>query len=320
MSVKLLLALVASLLSTTLAAQLSYPENPVHIVVPYPPGGGADIQGRILAQQLTKRLKQTFLVENRPGAGSNIGTAYVAKSAPDGYRLLLAIPATVINPTLWSNAGYDARRDLTAVAGFSTSPLLILAHPSVPVTNVRELIAYVKANPGKLNFASGGTGAITHVQMELMKQRTGIELLHIVFQGQAPAVNAVAGGHVSLMADSVGSGLPFAKSGRLRALGITSRERWSGAPDIPTLEEQGFADLSNSAWYGLMAPAGTPAAVLKVLSDAVREILGQAETVRQLAGVGAVPFFLDTREFQKFADDEGSRWAGVLKNANIKAE
>ena len=317
---KYLAGLLAAIAATSALAQTAYPDKPVRIVVPFSPGGGGDVQGRIIATKLSERLKQPFQVLNRPGAGSNIGTVSVAREAPDGYTLLLVTIATVVNQTLWANAGYEVKRDFAAVSAVSISPLLILVNPSVPARDLRELIDYVKANPGKLSYASGGVGIVTQIEIELLKQRTGIELLHIAFQGQAPAVTAVVGGHVAVICDSIASAMPFVKSGKLRALAITSKQRAADAPDIPTVVEQGHPDLANSAWYGLVAPANTPGAIVKTLSDAVRDVLKQPDTVRMLAQVGADPFPLGHDEFGRFMDQEATNWTKVLKAANIKMQ
>lgn len=306
-------------MATMGATAQDYPTKSVKIIVPFAPGGGADVQGRLVAARLSERLKQTFVIENKGGAGGNIGTVAMTQSPPDGYTLLLVTPATAINPSLWAKAGYQ-RKDYVAAAAFSLSPLLILAHPSVPVKDVKELISYVKANPGKLRYASGGAGAITQINMELLKQRAGIEMQHIQFAGQAPAVTAVVGGQVEIITDSIASALQLAKAGRLRALAVTSKGRSPLMPELSSVVEQGYPDLANSAWYGLVAPAGTPASVLKIISDAVRSIQDLPDTQRALAAVGAEPLRMDSEEFGKFMDREGTVWAGVLKAGNIRIE
>lgn len=314
-----LMAAFAFALGGAAASAQAFPEKPVRIIVPWAPGGGADVQARLLQVRLAERLKQPVVVENRPGAGSNIGNVAVAQAAPDGYTLLLATVATVTNPHLWSKAGY-AVKDYAGVALLSSSPLLIVAHPAFPPQDLRQVVQHVKANPGKVPYASGGAGAITQIEMELFKQQAGIDMQHIGYQGQAPAVRAVIAGDVPLMADSVASALPQVKGQRLKALAITSRERSPLAPEIPTVVEQGFPELANAAWYGLVAPAGTPPAALKTLSEAVREVLAQPETKEALAKVGAVPTYLDPAAFDRFMREEESKWSQVVKKAGMKLD
>ncbi|WP_166676707.1 Bug family tripartite tricarboxylate transporter substrate binding protein [Paraburkholderia caballeronis] len=305
---------VAAFSTPVLAA---YPEKPIRLIVPFSPGGGGDVQGRLIAASVGARLHQPIVVENRAGAGGNIGTTYVAHAEPDGYTLLLATAATVINPTVWAHPGFDAHKDLVAVAGWSTSPLLILANPAVPVHNLHELVDYAHSQPGKLSYASGGIGIITDVEMAMLDQNQQLKLLSVPYPGQAPAVTAVVGGYVGLISDSVASGLPFVKGDKLRALAVTSPARIPSLPDVPTVTEQGYPELARSAWYGLVAPAGTPPAVLKVLSDAVSAALDQPETRQRLANVGAIPFRQDYVAFQKFMDTEGQTWAPVVVRANL---
>lgn len=296
-----------------------YPEKPIKLIVPFAPGGGGDVQGRLVAAKLSERLKQSVVVENRGGAGGNIGTSMVAKAPADGYTLLLATAATVINPTVWAKAGFQAK-ELTGAAAWSVSPLLILTNPKLPVNSLPELIDYAKARPGDLTFGSGGIGIITHVEMELLKQHAGIDLMHIAFPGQAPAVTAAVGGHVDLLADSVASGMPLVKAGRLRALAVTSEKRLADDPSIPTVAEQGYGPLAHSAWYGVMAPAGTPSEVLRVLSDAIGSAQQAPDTVASLAAVGAEPFQLDTEAFNRFLAEQGEVWSALTQSAGIRVE
>ena len=301
-------------------AQAPYPDRTVRIVVPFSAGGGTDVQARIAAARLSARFKQPFIVENRAGAGGNIGTAAVAQSAADGYTLLFVTPATVINQTLYAKPGYGVKRDFAAVASWATSPLLIIAATSVPATDLKSLVAYAKANPGKLSFASGGTGLITHLVMEFFKLNADIDLLHVPYGGQAPALAAVAGGQVSLTADSVASSMPSVKSGRVRALASTAKERAGDLKDIATVGEAGFPDLAVSTWYGLVAPVQTPTAVLDALHAAVNESLGDPDTRVQIEKVGADPNPTTRAEYAAFLELEGARWAKVLNQAKIRLE
>lgn len=314
-----ILAACALALGAATAAAQTFPDRPVRIIVPYAPGGGADVQARLLQNRLSERLKQPVVVENRAGAGSNIGNVAMVQSPPDGYTLLLTTVATVVNPHLWTKPGY-ARKDYTGVALLSGSPMLFVAHPSFPPTDLKEVVAYVNANPGKVPYASGGAGAITQIEVELFKQQAGIDMQHIGYQGQAPAVQAVVGGQVPLMADSVASALPQVKGQRLKALAITSRERSPLAPEISTVVEQGFPELANAAWYGLAAPAGTPPERLKVISDAVREVMAQPDMKEALAKVGAEATYLDQAAFNRFIDQEEAKWSKVVKTAGMKMD
>jgi tripartite-type tricarboxylate transporter receptor subunit TctC len=316
---KFLAACVVATACASAFAQASFPERPVRIIVPWAAGGGADVQARLLQNRLAERLKQPVVVENRPGAGSNIGNVAVVQAPADGYTLLLTTVATVVNPHLWSKAGY-ARSNYSGVALLSSSPLLIVAHPSFPPNDLKQVVKYVKDNPGKVPYASGGAGAITQIEMELFKQSAGIEMQHIGYQGQAPAVAAVVGGQVPLMADSVASALPQVKGQRLKALAITSHQRSPLAPEIATVVEQGFPELANAAWYGLVAPAGTPAQRLKILSDAARDVLAQPEMKEALAKVGAEATFMDPAAFDRFIDQEEAKWSQVVKKAGIKLD
>lgn len=306
-------------LASLAAAAQAYPERPVRILVPYAAGGGADVQARLISKVLSEKLKQNFVVENKPGAGGNIASAALAQAAPDGYTLLLATVATTVNPHLWSKAGY-ARKDYVGVAGLSSSAMLILANPSFPATGLRELVDYVKANPGKVNYASGGAGAITQIEMELLKQQAGIDMQHIQYQGQAPAVTAVVAGQVPVMADSIASAMPLVRANRLRVLAITSKTRSAIAPELRTVGEQGFPELANVAWYGLIAPAGTPARAVKILSDAVGEVLQLPETRKALEQVGAEAMYMDHEQFSRFMDQEEVKWSGVVKKAGMRLD
>ena len=297
----------------------TFPDKPVKIIVPYAPGGGADVQARLLQNRLAERLKQPVVVENRAGAGGNIGSTLLAQSPPDGYTLLLATVATTVNPYLWSKAGY-ARKDYTGVALLSATPMVFVAHPSFPPNTLREMVDYVKANPGKVPYASGGAGAITQIEMELFKQQAGLQMEHIQYQGQAPAVQAVVAGTVPVMTDSVPSAMPLVKAGRLKALAVTSKERSPLAPELRTVVEQGMPELANAAWYGLVAPAGTPPRVVKVLSDAVREALQGPEAKAALDKVGAEATYLEAEAFNRFLDQEEAKWAAVVKKAGMRLD
>jgi tripartite-type tricarboxylate transporter receptor subunit TctC len=297
-----------------------YPERPVRIVVPFSAGGGADVQARLAAQALSARLKQPFVVENRVGAGGNVATAFVAQAAPDGYTLLLATPAATINQSLHAKPGYDLRREYAAVGAWSVSPLLFVAHPSVPANNLKELVAYSKANAGKVSYASGGIGLITHLVLEFFKASANLDMLHVPFSGQAPALTAVVGGQVAFTVDSIASSAQSVKAGRVRALANTGRERSSDVADVPTVAEAGFPELTAYAWYGLLAPIRTPPAVLDTLNAAMLESLRDPETRKRIDAVGAKADPQSRADYAKFIDDELTRWQRIITNANLKAQ
>lgn len=313
-------AFVIALTSSASPAQSPFPTKPIRLIVPFSPGGGGDVQGRLAAKALSDKLGQPVVVENRPGAGGNIGTVAVANSEADGYTLLLVTPATVTNPFVWAKAGYDASTNLVGVAGWSMSPMVFLAHPDVPVQDLTSLIEHAKDNPDELSYASGGIGILPHLQMALLVQSQELDMLSVPFPGQAPAVTAVAGGNVHLICDSIASGRPFVQSGRLRALAVTSPERLASLPNVPTTAEQGYPELGNTIWYGIAAPASTPADRLKILSDAVLTSLSEQENQERLAAVAAEPFEADYETFQKFMEQQGGIWAEVVKQAKIRVE
>ena len=301
-------------------AQSGYPDRTVRVVVPFAAGGGTDVQARVAAARLSARFKQPFIVENRAGAGGNIGTAAVAQTPADGYTLLFVTPATVINQSLYAKPGYNVKRDFAAVASWATSPLLIIAATSVPANDLKSLVAYAKANPGKLSFASGGVGLITHLVMEFFKLDAGVDLLHVPYTGQAPALAAVAGGQVSLTADSVASSAPSVKAGRVRALATTAKERSPDLKDVPTVAEAGFPELAISTWYGLVAPAATPTPVLDALHAAVNEALNDPETRAQIQKLGADANPTARAAYAQFLDQEVARWAKVLGEAKLRID
>jgi tripartite-type tricarboxylate transporter receptor subunit TctC len=316
------LAAAAAMLLAALGAHAQsagYPERTVRIVVPFAAGGGTDVQARVAAARLAARFKQAVIVENRGGAGGNIGTAAAAQSPADGYTLLFVTPATVINQSLYAKPGYSVR-DFAAVGSWATSPLLIIAATGVPANDLKSLVAYSKANPGKLSFASGGVGLITHLVMEFFKLDAGIDLLHVPYTGQGPALAAVAGGQVSLTADSVASSAPSVKSGRVRALATTARERSPDLKDVPTVAEAGFPELAISTWYGLVAPAQTPAGVLEALHAATNEALADPEVRAQIQKLGAEPNPTTREAFARFLDQEAARWAKVLAETKIRID
>ncbi|MBI4191611.1 MAG: tripartite tricarboxylate transporter substrate binding protein [Betaproteobacteria bacterium] len=315
-------AVISTLASfSALGQQTSnYPQKPIRVIVPYSPGGGTDIVGRVVAQQLSATIGQQVVVENRGGAAGMTGTVMVAKSAPDGYTLLMTSGAPIVtNLNLFSKIAYDPILDFTPVTLVSTYSSILLMHPSVPVHTVKDLIAFAKSRPGQLNFASGGIGTTQHLSGEMLKDMTGINIVHVPYKGSGPAIIDLVGGHVSLYFSTPGSALPFIKSGKARALAVTSAKRFPSFPELPTVAETvpGFEAV---AWIGLLAPSGTPREIVTKLRGEVVKALENPDARNVLAAqdygvVGSTP-----EEFVDFIKKDMARWAVVIKNAGIKAE
>jgi tripartite-type tricarboxylate transporter receptor subunit TctC len=298
-----------------------YPGKPIRIVVPFPPGGTTDILARAVGQQLAQAWGQQVIVDNRPGAGGNIGSELVAKSAPDGYTLLMGTVGThAINPSLYAKMPYDHVKDFTPVILVAGVPNVLVVHPSVPANTVAELIAYGKANPGKLNFASSGSGTSIHLAGELFKVQTGLQMTHVPYKGSAPAIQDLLGGQVQLMFDNLPSALPQIKAGKLRALGVTSATRAAALPDVPTIAESGLPGFEASSWFGLLAPAGTPADVVARLDAEVAKWLASPEAKEKLLAQGAIAGGGTPEDFAKHIAAETAKWAKVVKESGAKVD
>jgi tripartite-type tricarboxylate transporter receptor subunit TctC len=305
--------------SAALHAQ-TWPTHPVKIVVPFAAGGPADNYARFLAQRLQETLGQPFVVDDKPGAGSVIGTDIVAKSPPDGYTLLLMSNTHTVNETLLSNKPFVLTRDFVAVAPINYSDLVLVAHPSLKANNIRELIALAKANPGKINYASSGPGTPYHMAGELFKSMAGVYLVHIPYRGSSGARTDVMGGQVDLMFDAVTTMAEAAKMGKVKALATTGLQRSSVLPDVPTVNESGVPGYEATIWLGLLAPKGTPKAIVDKLNEAVSRITSQPEVKRQWGQQGATPMVMTPAEFDKYIQADIVKWAKVIKAANIKAD
>jgi tripartite-type tricarboxylate transporter receptor subunit TctC len=303
-------------------AQAPYPNHPVRIVVPFPAGGTTDILARATAQKLTEGLGQPFVVENRPGAAGNIGAELVAKSPPDGYTMLMGTVGThAINPSLYDKMPYDHVKDFVPVVLVAGVPNVLVVHPSVPVMSVQELIAYAKANPGKLNFASSGAGTSIHLSGELFKTMTGVSMQHVPYKGSSPALADLTGGQVQLMFDNLPSALPLIKAGKLRALAVTSLTRSTVLPDLPTVSESGLAGFDSSSWFGLLAPAGTPKDVVARVNGEVAKWLATPDAKEKLAAQGAiVASGLAPEDFTRHIASETAKWQKVVKESGAKVE
>jgi tripartite-type tricarboxylate transporter receptor subunit TctC len=292
----------------------SYPAKPIRLVVPFPAGGTTDILARAVAQKLSEAWGQQVIVDNRPGAGGNIGSDLVAKSAPDGYTLLMGTVGThAINPSLYAKMPYDHVKDFAPVILVAGVPNVLVVNPSLPVHSVQELIAYAKANPGKLNFASSGNGTSIHLSGELFKTMTGVQMTHIPYKGSAPALTDLVGGQVELMFDNLPSSLPFIKAGRLRALAVTSGTRAAALPDLPTLAESGLAGFEASSWFGVLAPAGTPRDIVAKLNGAIATWLASPEAREKLSSQGAIAAGGTPDAFARHIAAETVKWAKVVK-------
>jgi tripartite-type tricarboxylate transporter receptor subunit TctC len=303
--------------SRTASAQ-AYPNKPVHWIVPYPPGGPTDILARLLGQWLQERLGQPFIIENKPGASSNIGTELVAKSAPDGYTLLLVAGANAINATLFEKLNFNFIRDLAPVVGIIRSPLVLEANPSKPFRTVTELIAYAKANPGKVNMASAGIGTPQHMSLELFKMLAGVQVNHIPYRGAAPAVTDLLGGQVDVMFDSLPASLEHIRAGRFRALAVASATRIDMLPGVSPLSEF-LPGYESSAWYGIAIRANTPEEIITKLNREINLAFSEPRIKARLAEFGYV-LAGSPADFGKLIADETGKWGKVIKSAGLKAE
>jgi len=302
-------------------AQAPYPSKPIRIVVPFPAGGTTDILARAVAQKLTETGGQPVVVDNRPGAGGNIGAELVAKSAPDGYTLLMGTVGThAINPGLYAKMPYDHQRDFAPVILVAGVPNVLVVHPAVPVNSVQELIAYGKANPGRLNFASSGSGTSIHLSGELFKTMSGVQMTHIPYKGSAPALADLLGGQVQLMFDNLPSALPHIKAGKLRALAVTSAQRAPALPDVPTVAEAGLPGFEASSWFGLLAPAGTPKEIIAKLNAEVATWLATPAARDKLTAQGANAVGNSPDEFTQYIAAETVKWQKVVKESGAKVE
>jgi tripartite-type tricarboxylate transporter receptor subunit TctC len=295
-----------------------YPSHPVKIVVPYPAGGSNDIIARILAQKLTERNGQPFLVENRGGASGNIGAEAVASSDPDGYTLLLtAPPPLTTNTALYKNLKFDPSRAFAPVSLVASVPIVLVVHPSVAARTVKELVALAKAKPGTLDFGSSGNGSTNHLAGELLKSMTGIDIVHVPYKGAAPAMNDLIGGHIPMMFDNMPAVLPQVQSHVINAIAVAGANRASAMPDVPTVAESGVSGFEASSWFGLVAPAKTPAPVLATLEGEVEAILKMPEVQKRLTELGAEPGTISGDAFGQYLADETVKWAKIIRASGV---
>jgi tripartite-type tricarboxylate transporter receptor subunit TctC len=297
----------------------AYPTRPVHLIVPVAPGGAYDLVARLMGQWLSERLGQPFIIENRPGAGTNIGTEAVVRAPADGYTLLLVAVANAINATLYDNLSFNFIRDIVPVAGITRAPEVMVVHPSVPAKTVPEFIAYAKANPGKLTMASGGIGTLSHVAGELFKMMAGVDMVHVPYRGQGPALTDLLGGQVQVMFAITVASIEHIKTGRLRALAVTAATRSLALPDTPTVAEF-VLDYEANNWFGVCAPKATPAEIVDKLNKEINASLAEPKIKARLADLGGAVLALSPAEFTKLIADETEKWGKVIRAANIKAQ
>ena len=312
---------VLGLCAATQLATAAYPEKPVRLVVPSVPGGGTDATMRILAPKLAELLGQQVIIDNRGGAAGNIGAEVVARATPDGYTLLAAVASHTINPHLMTKVPFDIERDFAPISLAVTLPNVLVSNPSLPVKTVKQLIAFVKAHPGELQYASAGYGSNPHLMMELFTGLAGLKMVHVPYKGAGPAFTDVIAGHVHMMAGNILSALPHVRSGRIRAYGVTSAKRSPGAPEIPTIAESGVPGYEAVQWFGLLAPAGTPPEIVKTLHAAVVKALNDPAINKRFVTGGADPRpSRSPEEFAAFMRAEHKKWGEVIRNAGIKSE
>jgi tripartite-type tricarboxylate transporter receptor subunit TctC len=297
----------------------TYPSRPVRIVVGFPPGGPTDIAARLIGQSLSERLGQQFVIENRPGAGSNIGTEAVVRAPPDGYTLFLAYSANAINATLYDKLNFSFIRDIAPVAAINREPLVMLVNPSFPAKTVPEFIAYAKANPGKINFASGGNGTPPHVSGELFKMMTGVNLVHVPYRGGGPALTDLLGGQVQSMFVAISASIEYARAGNLRPLAVTTASRSDALPDIPTVGDF-IPGYEASTWCGIGAPKGTPAEVIDKLNKEINAGLVDPKVKARLANMGSTALPGSPADFGKLIAEETEKWAKVVKLSGAKPD
>lgn len=316
------LALSAGLLTCPAAqAQAPYPSKPVRVVVPFPPGGATDIVAREISERLTAALGQPFVVENRAGASGNIGVEAVVRSPADGYTLVIGAPQTLtINPQLFANLPFAPQRDLAPIVVVASVPNVLIVSNKLAAKTPQELVAYAKANPGRLNYGSSSIGGTPHLSSELFKSLTNTFILHIPYRGSAPALQDLIGGQIDMMFDNLPAALPHIRSGKVRALAVTTLKRTASAPELPTLDESGVKGFDSQGWFALLAPAGTPTPILERINAEVNKTLATPEFRERLKKVGADPVGGSIADFRERLRSETERWGQVIRFANIKAE
>jgi tripartite-type tricarboxylate transporter receptor subunit TctC len=317
--IRILLA-CAILVCAGVASAQNYPSRPVKMIVPFAPGGPADVVARLLTQKLSERLGQQFYVENQAGAGGNLGMGAAARAAPDGYTLVLVSSSYMVNPSLYPKVPYDQAKDFLPVTMPAFAPNVLVANPSLPASSVKELAALVKADPGKYSFASAGIGTTPYLSGELFKLSLGADLVNVPFNGSAPAIQSTLGGHTPFAFVVLAPAVPHIKEGKLRGLAVLSVQRSPALPDVPTIAEAGFPGQEADTLLGVLVPAGTPKAVVDLLHGEIGRIVSLADVKQRLDTLGFVPIANTPDEFAKVIKDETTRWGKVIRNANLKIE
>ena len=314
-------ACAAAVLHSTSAAAQAWPVKPVRLMVPFPPGGSTDIVARIVGQKLGERLGQSIVIENRGGAGGTLGTAQVAKAAPDGYTLAVGSTSThVVAPSVYQKLEYDPVKDFAPISLMAVSPYLLVVHPAVPAKSLKELVELARKQPGKLNYASAGVGSTTHLAMEMLKSASNTYMLHIPYSGNGPAGTAVISGQVEILFGSMPAVLPHAKGGRVRALAVGTLARSPSMPEIPTIAESGYPGFDASLWLGIMAPAGTPQPVIDRLHKEIVAVVSATDTREALSKAGAEPVTSTPAELAAMVRDGVPKYAKIVKMAGVKPE
>lgn len=314
-------ALMAAPLAAPALAQAPWPARQIRLVVPYPPGGGSDIAGRLQAQALQDGLGVPVVVDNRSGAGGTIGTAFVAQSAPDGYTIMMASPSSHIGaPLLFKNPGYEGVDDFTAIATFATGTAVVCVHPSLPIRNIPELIAYARANPGKLNYGSAGAGGANHMLGVLFAQRTGVELTHVPYRGAAPALSDLIAGNIQLVFDNYVGVIQAVRAGQVRALAVTSPQRWPLAPEFPTVQEQGVPDYDLPSFSAVMGPRGIPEPIVNRMNAVINHALTQPTLIERLSTNGNIPFPNTPAAFATLMRQQRTVWQEMIRATGLQPE
>ena len=308
-----------ALLAGAASAQSSYPNKPIRLVVPFATGGTTTILARLLADRMGQALGQPVVVDNRPGAGGNVGMDMVAKAEPDGTTILMGPIGLAINPALYSKMPFDPLKDLAPIGLYGGVPNLLVVHPGLPVGSVQELVAYAKANPGKLNYASNGNGTSSHLAAEMLKSAAGIEIVHVPYKGGGPAMQDLIGGQVSMLFDQMPAVLPQVQAGRVKALGVSSLKRSAAAPDVPAISEA-LPGFDMTVWFGFLAPRGTPADIVNKLNAEMQRALKDKAFQTQLAGMGVTPMPGTPEEFARYLRSETARWTKVVHDSGAKLD
>ena len=314
------IATIAALSTWGAAAQTNYPTKPVKILVGFSAGGTTDVVARIMAKELTEALGQSFIIENRPGGGSNIATDVAAAANPDGYTMLFVAVTSAINQSLYPNVKFDLNRDFDAVALGAKVPNMLVVHPSVPANNVKEFIEWARTNNDNIAYASSGSGTSIHMAGEMFKVRTGLQTQHVPYKGSAPAVTDLIGGQVQFMFDNMPASLPHVQSGKLKALAVTTKTRSPSAPNVPTLEESGVAPFDVTSWFGLIAPKGTPKEVIDKLNKAMNAAFDKPSVKEAYAKLGATSEKNSPQDFSKFIQSEIQTWAPIVKASGAQVD